>query len=559
MEGNFKIHNRLALDASLSPGLVFTPGSPLHLNLLTHYSHDTPTTITRTIEVNNQPREVTENFESLDMTTATEGATEACTTEASSTSLDHQSSSDTLIASPPSTFHETEKPPLQITHVLPPEKVDQRPFRQFRHVVFTVYRRLFTVVIIANIIALILIDISPQDTRFYFKAISSAASANLFVTIAIRQDYVINFLFDIFASGPKSGSLHIRRILTKVFEAGGVHSSAGICALAWFVRLAIFLTLSFENGSVRNVPILALTYVLLLLITGIVIFAHPKLRSKTHNTFERMHRFGGWLSSATFWTLIVLTAKYLANLSGSEQSTIEVLIHFPSFWLLTLNTIHAIVPWLRLRKLEAWPERLSDHALRLHLKANIGSFYTVRISDSPLSEWHSFACFIDSKPKNGSTNSVVISRAGDWTAKTIAEPKPYYWIRGLPTRGVLYMSLMFRSIVLVTTGSGIGPCLNLLFMDPSTRPTVRVLWSTPKPLATFGEEILGNVREADPAAVIWDTKRFGRPDMVALTWQLLMESQAEAVFVISNPKVTKMVVYALESRGVAAYGPIFDS
>lgn len=121
------------------------------------------------------------------------------------------------------------------------------------------------------------------------------------------------------------------------------------------------------------------------------------------------------------------------------------------------------------------------------------------------------------------------------------------------------MSLMFRNVVLVTTGSGIGPCLNLLSMEASTRPAVRVLWSTPKPLATFGEEIVENVREADPNAVIWDTKVLGRPDMVALTWQLLMESKAEAVFVVSNPKVTKMVVYALESRGVACYGPIFDS
>lgn len=121
------------------------------------------------------------------------------------------------------------------------------------------------------------------------------------------------------------------------------------------------------------------------------------------------------------------------------------------------------------------------------------------------------------------------------------------------------MSLIFRSVVLVTTGSGIGPCLNLLYMDASTRPAVRVLWSTPKPLETFGEEIVEDVRQADPAAVIWDTKKFGRPNMIGLTWQLLKESGAEAVFVVSNPKVTKMVVYALESRGVPAYGPIFDS
>jgi hypothetical protein len=469
------------------------------------------------------------------------------------------STSSTATSATCLTSDEKDKSPLQITHLLPPEKLDQKPSRQFRHVIFTVYRRLFTVVIMANVIGLFFIDVRHRDNISNIKVISSAASANLFVAVAMRQDYIINFLCEIFVATPKSTPLRIRRILTKVFEFGGVHSSAAVCSLAWFIRLAIHLTICFENGHLRNIPVLTLAYVLLLLFAGIVIFAHPKIRSKTHNTFERMHRFGGWLCSMTFWTLIVLTAKTISEAPDSEHSVSYILICLPSFWLLSLNTIHSFIPWLRLRKLEATPERLSDHALRLHLKANIADFYTIRISDSPLSEWHSFACFVDAKPRNGSTNSVVISRAGDWTAKTIAEPKPYYWTRGLPTRGVLYMSLIFRSVVLVTTGSGIGPCLNLLAMDAVTRPFVRVLWSAPKPLETFGEEIVRNVRAADPAAVIWDTKKFGRPDMAALAWQLLIESQAEAVFVISNPRVTKMVVYALESRGIAAYGPIFDS
>jgi hypothetical protein len=121
------------------------------------------------------------------------------------------------------------------------------------------------------------------------------------------------------------------------------------------------------------------------------------------------------------------------------------------------------------------------------------------------------------------------------------------------------MSLIFKSVVLVTTGSGIGPCLNLLAMNPSTRPSVRVLWSAPNPVATFGQEIVDIITAADPDAVIWDTRVWGKPDMVGLTWQLLRECQAEAVFAISNPTVTKTVVYAMESRGVAAYGPIFDS
>ncbi|PMD45598.1 hypothetical protein L207DRAFT_257912 [Hyaloscypha variabilis F] len=449
--------------------------------------------------------------------------------------------------------------PLLITYPLPAEKLDEKKFRLLRHVVFTVYRRLFTLVIMANIIGLVFIDYRHRDFTSYIKVISSAASGNLFVAVAMRQDYIINILCEVFAATPKSTPLRIRRILTKVFEFGGVHSSAAICSTAWFVRLAINLTMNFENGTLRDIPTLALAYVLLLLFTAIVVFAHPKLRQKTHNTFERIHRFAGWTCSVVFWTLIVLTSKALSEAPGAEHSAAYILIRLPSFWLLSLNTIHGFVPWLRLRKLEATPEPLSSHALRLHLKANIADFYTIRISDSPLSEWHSFACFVDAIPRNGSTNSVVISRAGDWTSKTIANPKPFYWTRGLPTRGVLYMSLIFKSVVLVTTGSGIGPCLNLLAMDPSTRPSVRVFWSAPNPLATFGQEIIDNVYAADPNAVIWDTKQFGRPDMPAVTWQLLKESGAEAVFVISNPKVTGLVVYAMESRGVAAYGPIFDS
>ena len=449
--------------------------------------------------------------------------------------------------------------PLVITYPLPPEKVDEKPFRFLRHVLFTVYRRLFTIVIMSNILGFIFIEARHRDLNSYIRVISSAASGNLFVAVAMRQDYVINILCEVFAATPKSVPLRFRRILTKVFEFGGVHSGAATCSLAWFIRLAVLLTMCFENGSLRNIPVLIFAYCLLLLFTAIVIFALPGLRRKQHNTFERIHRFAGWMCSVIFWTLIVLTAKALSQRTGSEHTTSYILVHLPSFWLLSLNTIHSLIPWLRLRKLPATPEHLSDHALRLHLKADISDFYTIRVSDSPLSEWHSFACFVDAVPRNGSTNSVVISKAGDWTSKTIAEPRPYYWTRGLPTRGVLYMSLIFKSVVLVTTGSGIGPCLNLLTLALSNRPSVRVLWSTPKPLETFGEEIVGNVRAADPDAVIWDTKVFGRPDMVGLTWQLLQESQAEAVFVISNPKVTKMVVYALESRRVAAYGPVFDS
>lgn len=67
------------------------------------------------------------------------------------------------------------------------------------------------------------------------------------------------------------------------------------------------------------------------------------------------------------------------------------------------------------------------------------------------------------------------------------------------------------------------------------------------------------VYEADPQAQVVDSEKARRMDTVLLAWQLYVESNAEAVFVISNPKLTRKVRSGLESRGVPAYGPIWDS
>lgn len=70
---------------------------------------------------------------------------------------------------------------------------------------------------------------------------------------------------------------------------------------------------------------------------------------------------------------------------------------------------------------------------------------------------------------------------------------------------------------------------------------------------------MSNVLAMDSDAVIWDTAINGRPDLAALAYQMYMESGAECVCVISNKSLTTKLVYALESRGVPAFGPVFDS
>lgn len=76
---------------------------------------------------------------------------------------------------------------------------------------------------------------------------------------------------------------------------------------------------------------------------------------------------------------------------------------------------------------------------------------------------------------------------------------------------------------------------------------------------TFGDEFVDSILEKSPGAVIYDTRKHGKPDMVKLTYRLVKEFNAEAVCVISNKKLTDQVVYGMMSRGIPAFGAIWDS
>jgi hypothetical protein len=285
---------------------------------------------------------------------------------------------------------------------------------------------------------------------------------------------------------------------------------------------------------------------------GIIVMAYPKYRFFSHNTFEYTHRFAGWTAIGIFWVDAMLIVNELRKKSGHSFG--NELIQLPTFWLLFIITFHLVLPWLRLRKWNFQADQLSTHALRLNFEKTLPPLSGLAIAESPLAEWHPFATY----PKAGGGGCMIISNAGDWTKRTILAPKPQYYVKGLPKTGVLSMAFVFRRVVVVTTGSGIGPCLSFL-LEPTRKTACRVLWSTPAPLKTYGPELYNQVEGCDPEAMIIDTRVSGRPDMVGLTYKLYKESGAEAVFCISNPRLTKKIVYGMESRGVPAFGPIWDS
>jgi hypothetical protein len=98
------------------------------------------------------------------------------------------------------------------------EKKHPKPIRNLRYMFFSVYRRLFGITFAANMSVFIGLTATHQANT---GKIAYAVISNLFVGILMRQEYVINLLFNIFTAWPQSTPLIIRRISARIFHIGG--------------------------------------------------------------------------------------------------------------------------------------------------------------------------------------------------------------------------------------------------------------------------------------------------------------------------------------------------
>jgi len=428
--------------------------------------------------------------------------------------------------------------------------------REYLHVIdvfFTVYRKMFTAIFLVNATAFI-VFVAKSHGSPTLSNIKDATSANLLVAIMMRQENVVNFLFEVATCVPLSTSFFIRRRLAQVYHYGGIHSGCGVAAVVWFILYTVMTTRNFINTPTNGLPVanVVTCYVLVIMFLFILVGAHPNFRRRFHDYFEVVHRFAGWTCFATLWIQV-----FIGGVEDGRQQHMNVgliLVRNPAFWFLSLSTFFLILSWGRLRLRDVHAEQLSNHAIRLHFNyKDMKPYYGLKVSKRPLLEWHAFATI---PGRDGKGFSFVVSKAGDWTSTAIHSPPTKLWTRGFPVHGPLYGARLFRKVIVVATGSGIGPCLSLFIDNKIPR---RILWSTRDPETTYGPEIVSTVRMADPDAVIWNTSEKGYPDILLETYKLYVEFGAEAVYCISNPKVARKVVFGLESRGIAAYSPIFDS
>ncbi|CAM5719582.1 hypothetical protein SALBM311S_08425 [Streptomyces alboniger] len=412
------------------------------------------------------------------------------------------------------------------------ETVDLPPLlpahrRLLKHPRLMHHNRLAGLVILANLVFLYVGW--PLTTP----TLGHASLANLALAVVIRQQYVVNALFRLATRPPTSWPLRVRWTLGKVYHFGGLHVGGALAGAGWFLALAVAVTTDGDNG-----PLIAVSWTLVALLAVIVATALPPFRSRHHDHFERIHRFGGWTALALFWTHTLLSTPGPVPLA-----------------VLALVTFSVALPWLRLRKVDVRVERPSPHVVLARFDYGETPFAgsSTAVSRSPLKEWHSFA----NVPSPGESGfRLTISRAGDWTGSFIDDMPARVWVKGITTAGVANIETLFTKVVYVATGSGIGPCLPHLL---AAEVPSRLVWATRDPRTTYGDALVDEILAVQPHALVWDTSRHGKPDMVRLAYDAYRDFGAEAVICISNKKLTWQVVHGLERRGIPAYGAIWDS
>ncbi len=415
------------------------------------------------------------------------------------------------------------------------------------------YNRLIALVLVVNVAILGVVTQGswlPGDISLV--TLSNLVVVNIALAILIRQQYVINLLFKIATSAPTSWPLAIRQLLGKVYHFGGLHVGGAIMGTVWFAAFSTSLMVQLVNGQAGvSLATVIVTAAILLILLVMIGFATPKFRARYHDQFELTHRFGGWAALLLFWAQTVL---FTNDQRGSMPFGVALLSSL-GFWLLLLVTFSVILPWLRLKKVPVQIKRPSSHVALVQFDHGVTPFAgsSTAVSRSPLTEWHSFA----NVPSPGEEGfRLTISRAGDWTGELIDDMPSHVWVKGIPTAGVGNVDQLFKRVVWVATGSGIGPCLPHLLAQ---EVPARLVWSTRTPRQTYGDELVDEILSVQPDALIWDTNENGRPDLVQLAYDAVQAFDAEAVIVISNKKLTWRVVYGMESRGIPAYGAIWDS
>lgn len=415
---------------------------------------------------------------------------------------------------------------------------------------FDLYRKLFAVVMLLNIAALI--ALVHGKFNYAQRNVFSFALGNLLCSVLARNEFALRIAYWLVVNALFWTPIRIRNLITALFvNLGGVHSGCSTAGLLWTCYAAY---VAFKANTYPT-SVLVFTILTPVALSVSIAVAMPYVRHNHHNIFEAFHRFVGWLGLAYLWVLVILLQSYDAQEKKYRPSHVRW-VEKQEFWFSVILSMMIVAPWVTLQKI---PITVSSPSPKIAFLSFPGGCYTGllgRLSRSPWLEWHAFG--IISEGPMAFTHHMLVVAQGDWTKALISNPPKFVWTRGLKFAGLPYLAEMYERGVIVATGAGIGVTLSVYLQ---TKGHFHLIWIGSDMEKTYGNEIMTLLHKAvkGDRVTIVDTKKTGRPDTVQLIDNIYRKIDAQVVFITSNPKGTEVMVNGCRERGMTAFGPLFDS
>ncbi|EGG01674.1 uncharacterized protein MELLADRAFT_110786 [Melampsora larici-populina 98AG31] len=416
---------------------------------------------------------------------------------------------------------------------------------------FTPYRQIFLVVVTVN--ASIVISIISGALGGPKRDLSLAVILNIFVAIAIRNEWVIRLIYWIFIKSFRSPKVPIKirkHIVGILYHIGGLHSGCGLSALFW-LGLSAYRHLKNPNHFHPVVITLLSISIGCILITCIT--ATPIFRGKRHDLFEMIHRFIGWLGIIS--TLVFVILGHLLSRTNPIKNMMDVILDV-QFWLMITILFFIISSWITTRHVDVECFASSKKATVVKVPGGLTSGLHTRISRGGLKEWHIFGSISEGKHSN--CHYIVAAVQGEFTGGLNLDQPTRLYTKLWKPAGLPYFSRMFNRGVAICTGSGIGAVASTCIQHSDWF----LIWIGPDLQNTYGSEIMNLIEDKIPTdrRLIWDTRGpLGRPDVFSLLSKTYKDWNAEVVLFIGSPALNKSVLRSSREHKIPLFGSIWDA
>ncbi|KAF8334669.1 uncharacterized protein EI90DRAFT_2892249, partial [Cantharellus anzutake] len=426
----------------------------------------------------------------------------------------------------------------------------------------SLYRIMFITLLCANLAGTCV----TLAHRWKFAQDNGATITLCYITAAIlvRNELTLRCLYSVLLFFFKRWTPFVFRnaISTFLLNIGGLHSGFAISGTMWLVTATIEL---FRN-AMWTLPRSNAAPWLCVLATGVscivvavCVTAHPFIRERHHNFFERVHRFAGWTALGLLWIFIGVADAWSPVHHDFRASRIKTK---PDIYIGIALTVIIFLPWTTIRKVPVKSEVLSNSVVLLRFEGYIKRGLFGRVSRNPFSENHAFGITSKARayqPPGGEHYMCVVGQ-GDFTQGLIANPPSYLWTRTMKFTGLPIMTSFYRSGLYVVTGSAIGVALSI-FMQRDPKSRWHLLWIASNIMKTYGSTVLPDLCQAyengdddgctfENSVTLWDTRKRGRPDMLELIETTVRAKNCEVVFVTSNPKGTADIIRGCAERNI---------